>query len=135
MISKLLIFICLLSCLSFSKSCSCIPPDYSTAEGLIQYSDEVFSGKILKIIPGPDINAQIKIKIRVRKVFMTNKNLKCGDKIWITTCGNSACCGYYFIKGKNYLLYLNNRSASLCSPTKLLKDASTDLALLKDYFD
>lgn len=57
------------------------------------------------------------ITIRVTQVCKSNKNLKIGDTISIQTCKSSACCGYNFIAGKDYLVFSKNRSTSLCSPT------------------
>ena len=52
----------------------------------------------------------------------------------MTTCSNSACCGYEFRKGESYLVYAGGQpealSASLCSRTRPLAQADDDIAVL-----
>lgn len=132
MIAKYLVILCLVVSLNYSQQCKCIPVDYSSAEILTQNYDEIYIAKILKIKTGSDL--QLKVTLKILTVFKSNNNLKRGQKITISTCENSACCGISFELYKNYLIYSNERSANSCSPTKLLKD-STELNLLKDYFN
>lgn len=135
MISKVIVFICLLSSITYSQSCRCMLPDTTTAEGLIHGADQIFIGKVQKIIRGEDINASIKIKFKIIKWYMSSSQLSCGHTIYITTCGNSACCGYNFEKNKTYLIYAYQGSTSTCSSTKPLSEASNDITLLNKYFN
>jgi hypothetical protein len=111
----------LLNFIQFSLSCKCftgttIAQDFSEA-------DLVLSGKVTKIqVEGFNKFVTLDV-IQIWKKL--NDDVK---QITVSTCTESACCGFDFEDGKEYLVYIYNKTkVSLCSKTRLLELATDQI--------
>jgi hypothetical protein len=54
--------------------------------------------------------------------------------VTVTTCGNGACCGYFFETGQAYVVYATGEGkaldVSLCSRTRPLADNADEVIAL-----
>lgn len=107
-------------------ACSCaMPVDPQTA---LAGSDAVFSGRVVSIHPvDADGYRQLLVKFDIDKSWKGETE----DQVFIMTADNSAACGYYFQKGKDYLVYSSLYEGVLhthiCTRTNLLENATEDL--------
>lgn len=118
-----------------ASACSCIR---STPQQNFARASTVFSGRVIDIQPSlfneqRSINerrANPKIRFEVSRVWKG----KLERQSFVMTSGSSASCGYAFQKGKEYLVYASEQDSTLqtglCSGTKLLSEAQSDLAAL-----
>lgn len=105
-------------------ACSCIPPGSPTEE--LAKSTAVFSGKVLNI--SRDGYAD-KVTFDVEKIWkgVSEKN------VIVATATEGAMCGFGFRKNEKYIVYAsgeNPLSTNLCSRTRLLTLADTDISVL-----
>jgi hypothetical protein len=109
-------------------ACSCAP---TTPQQSLERSNAVFSGKVINVAKFSNSSESgVRVTFDVSKVWKgTNK-----QKLVVTTSDSSASCGYSFQEGKEYLVYAssqeNKLQTGLCSGTKSLSEARTDLAAL-----
>jgi len=101
------------------------------SEGL-SASYAVFTGEVTEIEPDTATTfGGIEITLRVKRVWKGD----IGEQVEVRTAGNSAACGYSFVKGETYLVYADRDEAdpmrvSLCSRTALVASAQVDLDFL-----
>jgi hypothetical protein len=118
-----------------AKACSCLP---TTPKESLERSSAVFSGRVIDVVEEPSqsnplssyYGPQIKAKFEVSKVWKG----KTEKQLVVITNDSSASCGYFFEKGKEYLVYASSQATQLqtglCSGTKQLSEAKEDLAVL-----
>ncbi|MGB5372929.1 MAG: hypothetical protein WBN15_04030 [Polyangiales bacterium] len=114
---------------SEARACSCMK--VTPSEGL-SASYAVFTGEVTEIEPNTATRfGGIEITLRVTRVWKGD----IGEQVEVRTAGNSAACGYSFVKGETYLVYVDRDEAepmrvSLCSRTSLVASAQEDLDFL-----
>lgn len=136
MMKKILLFAASLLVLNANaaNACSCVP---TTPQQSLKNSNAVFAGKVINIAhessKNPEVSAswgEFKIRFEVSKVWKG----KIEKQQVVLTSDSSAACGYSFEKGKEYLVYASDQESTirtgLCSGTKPLANAQTDLAVL-----
>lgn len=114
-----------------SYACSCLEPGPVIEE--LERSSAVFSGKVIEMV---DKNKNklirssadpIAVKFEVAEIWKG----KSQTEIIVYTERDSASCGFEFDLDKEYLVYANEvegeLKVSLCSRTKLLSAAGTDI--------
>jgi hypothetical protein len=109
----------------WAYSCICSYPPFDEQFAKATY---VFAGRVLKIEPGGQnrLVAQFKI-LKAYKGVTTNE-------MEVRTDQSSAACGYPFELQSEYLVYATGKEqpeVSLCSRSKILKQAKEDLDLLE----
>lgn len=127
-------------------ACTCVPSP--SVEESFKSADAVFTGTVMKIEQELDTTIDdhgdtILVFGWVKTVTIKldtdykNTNTKAGNIITIQTASNSAACGYYFQKGKRYMVYANTNkedgilSTNICTRTKLYdKEEATELESL-----
>jgi hypothetical protein len=123
---KPLIVLLLLLVSATGYTCSCTYPEFD--EQLAQ-ATVVFAGRVLKIEPGgPNLLAA---QFKILKAYKGTSE----QEITITTNEDSAACGYPFEIQAEYLIYATGKETyevSLCSRSRLLKNASEDLKKLEN---
>ena len=114
-------------------ACSCVPPP--SVEESFKSTDAVFTGTVMKIEQEFDTTVndhgdtivlfgQVKTVTIKLDTDYKSTNTKKGAIITIKTASNSAACGYYFQKGKKYIVYAYTNkedgmlSTNLCTRTK-----------------
>jgi hypothetical protein len=118
-----------------ASACSCIQ---TTPQQSLKNSKVVFAGRVIDVVEqrdstdaasGPSL-AGVKVTFDASQVWKGKPD----RQMVITTSGSSASCGYFFEKGKEYLVYANGQGTQLqtglCSGTKPLSNAQADLAVL-----
>jgi len=124
----LAIIVFLLLSFDVGYACSCAPPP-SAAQSLGQ-AGAVFSGKVLQVKRVKGGNGQ---DGQVEVVFAVDASWKGAERrvMSVFTASNSAACGYGFRRGRTYLVYAaeseGRLATTICSRTKLLRDAQEDL--------
>lgn len=124
---------------NLANACSCLP---TTPQQSLSNSQAVFAGRVIDVIqPNPvetqnsrrrqtSSSEEIKVIFEVSKVWKGRRK----PQLIVMTSNSSASCGYSFQKGQEYLVYASSQASrlttGLCSGTKLLSEASTDLAVL-----
>ncbi len=129
---KIVLYLLLLiSLIGTALACSCIADD--SIENKFNRSDEVFIGKVIDITENENIITgfnQFEIKMSLSKSYKGSIDK---NKI-IYTNKDSAACGYNFEENSSYLIYAyeyeNELGTGLCSGTKEIKDANSDLEYL-----
>lgn len=131
-----IVLLCLVTC-SRSEACSCISPGPPCAS--YWQADAVFSGKVTAIAeqsgasdtqaPWPSMRrATISIESAFRGVE--------GKSVELLTGMGGGDCGYNFVSGERYLVYAYRSPrgliATICSRTRLLKDAAEDIAYIRN---
>ncbi|WP_404445009.1 hypothetical protein LG307_18355 [Sutcliffiella horikoshii] len=126
---KIAVLSILLSILSLSfysstgYACSCLPP--GTPQEELAKMDAVFKGKVLEV--DEKFNSTTKVKLSVSETWK-GVNSK---EVVIYTAMDSAACGVYFEKDKEYLVYAHMEDGEyttyLCSRTVELAQAHSDL--------
>ena len=111
-----------------AHACSCM--QQSVAEG-VQGADAVFEAQVRSVaLDGPSPMALRRAMLEVRRVWKGEVQ----PSIEIGTASNSAACGFSFSEGDSYLVYARQTDrglrTGLCSRTKLITNASEDLAEL-----
>jgi hypothetical protein len=102
--------------IGLSLTCSCIQ---TTIADDFKDSTLVFIGRVLSITP-QDMN--LIVKLRVNTIFKGAEDIR---EISVETCSSSACCGFTFVKGRNYAVFArgsNPYTVSLCSSTTLINN-------------
>jgi hypothetical protein len=113
----------------YKLACSCLPPPSPQDE--FGASKEVFSGRVLSI--GADTTRSI---LMLKVTFQTLQIWKGlpSSQISIFTAMSTASCGFPFHVDSTYLVYalpyFDTLYTHLCSRTRLLSEATTDLAFL-----
>src|SRR3989344_5939889 len=118
----------------FVNACSCAM--LGSPEESLQVANAVFSGRVVSVeMPQGFIQSSVD---PVRVTFEV-------DRFWkgpafkereIITPRSSASCGYYFNKGKSYLVYTyfdkesQEEYTGICSRTKLVDDAKEDFEVI-----
>jgi hypothetical protein len=103
----------------------------SPAEG-VSSSHAVFTGEVTAITKNEATRfGGLEVTLRVKKVWMGAPS----EETKVHTASSSAACGYPFLIGKTYLVYVASDEAdpmrvSLCSRTALVEDAGEDLDFL-----
>jgi hypothetical protein len=103
-----------------------------TPEEGLSSSRAVFSGEVTHITTNEATRfGGLEVTMRVNKVWKGALS----DEVKVHTAGSGAACGYPFVEGKSYLVYVVQDEAdpmrvSLCSRTALLEDAGEDLKFL-----
>jgi len=126
---KIAVLSILLSILSLSfysstgYACSCLPP--GTPQEELAKMDAVFKGKVLEV--DEKFNSTTKVKLSVSETWK-GVNSK---EVVIYTAMDSAACGVYFEKNKEYLVYAHLEDGEyttyLCSRTAEIPQAQSDL--------
>ena len=112
-----------------THACSCRPPP--SPDNALSGATAVLVGTVQAIQPVPAQSAN-RVTLAVAQSWkgLPPKT----ETVTVTTCINSACCGYEFRKGESYLVYAGGQpealSASLCSRTGPLAQADDDIAVL-----
>jgi hypothetical protein len=117
-----------------ASACSCLP---TTPQQSLKNSGTVFAGRVIDVIDASEKNPEISRPLLGFEVIFEV------SKVWkgkvekqqvVLTSSSSASCGYYFEKGKEYLVYASTQGTQLetglCSGTKPLANARPDLAVL-----
>ncbi|MCG3157648.1 MAG: hypothetical protein DKINENOH_04284 [bacterium] len=111
-----------------AQPCSCVPtPPPAQA---FEQADAVLTGMVIDIQEGP-ASYSLTVRISASEVWKGKKDLTAE----IITASNSAMCGFYFQKGKTYLIYAYENpegrlATNNCTRTKLIDRAGEDLAFL-----
>ncbi len=110
-------------------ACSCAPVPLDKAFAL---SGAIFSAEVTAVRPGPGAFSQT-ASVRVGRVF--KGDLPSSGALEVVTANSSAACGVGFQPGESYLIWAAQRSSgqiqtNLCTPTKKLADAASDLSWL-----
>jgi hypothetical protein len=117
-----------------ARACSCLAQ--SPAEAFEQ-AVSVFEGHVLEIKPvpaTPETSGQTLPQLAVRlSVVRSWKGME-QEQIVLTTGTDSAACGFAFAVDQDYLVYASSGpsglTASLCSRTALIADATEDIGVL-----
>ena len=82
---------------------------YTSAIDQFKSSSAVFSGVVKDVLNSTDNDLKYLV------IFNMTNNWKgnLSQNVTLTTCYNSACCGYNFTKGKEYLVYAYGTNESL----------------------
>lgn len=117
-----------------ASACSCLP---TTPQQSFKNSRAVFAGKVIDVVEQSERNQEVSDPLTgVKVIFEVSKvwKGKVEKQQVVLTSGSSASCGYYFAKGKEYLVYTSGQESvmqtGLCSGTKPLSNAQADLAVL-----
>jgi hypothetical protein len=115
---KYTLAILILSSFLFGVTLSCSCMQVSLRDDFKQ-SSLVFAGRVLSITQGQN-EFELIIRFRVRKWFKGHSGH--GREIEVTTCSSSACCGFSFTEGGNYIVFASGTgryaNVSLCSNTR-----------------
>ncbi len=109
-------------------SCDCVPiPPPAQA---FEQADAVLMGRVIDIQEEP-ASYSLTVRISATEVWKGKKDLTAE----IITASNSAMCGFYFQKGKTYLIYAcenpeGRLATNNCTRTRLIDRAGEDLAFL-----
>ena len=111
------------------NACSCIQP--TSPQESLEKSTAVFAGKVIDIdIPNGIVVSSadpVKVTFRVSKIWK-GPDYK---TLILTTARNGASCGYSFKENEEYIVYAygeeDTLSTGICSRTRLLSSAQTDL--------
>jgi len=107
---------------STAAACSCVQPP--GPKDAAQNSTAVFEGRVTRI---DDPQGEPKVHFKMVRSFKGPSS----ESIEVRTANSSAACGYGFEEGQSYLVYANDfegtLSASLCSRTRLITEATEDL--------
>jgi hypothetical protein len=120
--------VALLAILVFAANaypCSCAYPDFQ--DQMLEAS-LVFSGKVTAIEPAG--NNQNAVQFAVIKSYKGTSE----KKLEVRTAETTDACGFHFDVNQEYLVYAagNKPEVSLCSRTRLLKEAAGDLRNLEN---
>lgn len=125
-VAVLSFFLTILSLPFFSSTgyaCSCLQP--GTPQEELAKMDAVFTGKVLEV--DEKYNSTTKVKLSVSETWK-GVNTK---EVVVYTAMDSAACGVYFEKDKDYLVYAHLEDGEyttyLCSRTAELAQAQSDL--------
>jgi hypothetical protein len=122
---KPLVVLLLLLVSATAYTCTCTYPEF---EDQLAQATVVFAGRVIKVEPGGQ--DQISAQFKVLKAYKGTSE----QEITIRTNESSAACGYPFELQSEYLIYATGKEVhevTLCSRSRLLKDAKEDLALLE----
>lgn len=117
---------------STTYACSCIAPGTPAEE--FDQTDAIFAGQVtaVEMVSKTDF-APYEITLQVAESWKGVTE----EEISVYTGLTGVSCAYGFVNGKRYLVYAYQDSktdkliASMCSPTKLVDDATEDLAYLR----
>ncbi|WP_339147583.1 MULTISPECIES: hypothetical protein [unclassified Sutcliffiella] len=125
-LALLAFFFTILSFTSLSSTgfaCSCLPP--GTPQEELAKMDAVFTGKVLDVKEKFNSTTQVKLSVTETWKGVSTK------EVVIYTAMDSAACGVYFEKDKEYLVYAHLEDGEyttyLCSRTAELLHAQSDL--------
>lgn len=123
-----LLMLVMIAASSPAHACSCVQAP-APAEAFKQ-ADTVLMGKVIDIQEGPASHS-FTVRISATEVWKGKKD----HTAEIITASNSAMCGFYFQKGKTYLIYAyENPEGRLetnnCTRSALAERAGEDLAFL-----
>ncbi|WP_053073748.1 hypothetical protein [Bacillus sp. LL01] len=126
---KVVVISFLLTILSFTffsptgSACSCLPP--GTPQEELKKMDAVFSGKVVNVKEKFNSTTEVKLTVKESWKGVSTK------EVVIYTAMDSAACGVYFEKDKEYLVYAHLEDGEyttyLCSRTAELSQAQSDL--------
>ena len=109
------------------SACSCVKP--KPVEEVYEYTDAIFSGKI--------ISTKLHGKYARRIIVKVEKSWKgkLPKTVTISTIAVGSMCGYSFTVGKRYLIYaggdkMTDLSTDICTRTSLLSQAKEDVEIL-----
>ena len=121
-------------------ACSCAPPP--SVKESFKSTNAVFTGTVLKVednlIPSPDdpsvsYASSQTITIKIDISYKTADGISTSSKIIkIKTASSSESCGYYFEKGKKYIVYAYRDKedgtlwTNICTRTKQYKQEEAD---------
>ena len=125
-----------------ASACKCIQ---ATPEQNLEKSSAVFSGRVVDVVKpspaerqsprrneDPNFLSGVKVTFKVSEVWKGDKK----QRFVVSTSESSASCGYSFQEGEEYLVYASGEEVKLqtglCSGTKPLATARTDLAVLAE---
>ena len=124
---------------SGAEACSCIMPGPPCAS--YWQVDAVFSGKVTAIssvVSAPAEDSQSPWP-RMRRVTLAIESAFRGVEgrsVELLTGQGGGDCGYNFVSGERYLVYAHRSDrglvATICSRTRLMKDAAEDLAYIQN---
>jgi hypothetical protein len=118
-----------------ASACTCELVDRSQkeiVESELSSSEAVFSGEVVDFEKGSSVAAPWPtetVNLRVSEVWKGPER----ETLEVSTATQSGTCGYPFEEGQEYLVYAYGKQGletDLCSRTKPLSKAGTDLALL-----
>jgi|GEM_PF-1774329 len=122
---RFLAFLALFSIAAAGYPCTCEYPSFTDQ---VAEATAIFSGKMTEIEPAG--NNQLGVQFEIIKKYRGSFN----RNIRIKTAETTEACGYVFEVDQEYLVYATgneNFEVSLCSRTRLLKEASDDLDKLE----
>jgi hypothetical protein len=122
--SKLLAFLAIFVFIESAYPCVC---NYPYFDEQFENSSLIFTGKVKLIEPAG--NNQNRVKFDLIKLF---KGVP-GKTLEIRTAETTDACGFSFEMGQQYLVYAAGKDfeVNLCSRTRLINEASEDLARLE----
>jgi hypothetical protein len=113
-------------------ACSCVLQTVAQAK---QAAAAIFEGRVTSIVDAPvsgaDMNPERSVTLSVVRSWRSLENQ---ETVTLRTAKSGATCGYAFEIGTSYLVYAGGEPGKLlvnsCSRTRLLSEASEDLAAL-----
>lgn len=116
---------------------ACLCAELAQPDEALDQATAIFAGKVVDIVYAdvsePKGASIFKLGKR-QTTFHVSKVWKGQDMNMIVITSNTSQCGYAFQKNKEYIVYAygeeNNLESSICSRTKLLKNAQKDLQVL-----
>jgi hypothetical protein len=134
-------FVFLIPDCAFACSCAIVGSQKEMVESGLSSSDAVFSGEVVDFEKSPsgttmmegtmwmDASAPATATLRVSEVWKGPER----ETFKVSTLSQETACGVPFEEGREYLVYAyggQGLETDLCSQTKLLSEAGTDLAVL-----
>jgi hypothetical protein len=113
-------------------ACKCMLQSVDQAKA---QADAIFEGRVTQIedVPNPADPQLIQKRVTLAVVRVW-KDLENVESVSVTTSDSTASCGFPFEKDTSYLVYAahgeQGLSTGMCSRTRLIADASEDLANL-----
>ena len=113
-------------------ACSCAEP-LSPQEAYQEY-ELIFSGRVVRVhdIPPEENDGLLDERVSQFKVFTVWKGPSY-ETVWVESAAGSAC-GFSFVEGREYLVFVRWLSVSLCSPTRELAAAGEYLIAMGEGF-
>jgi hypothetical protein len=113
-------------------ACSCVLPTVAQAK---EAAVAIFEGRVTSIVDAPESGVDTSPEQSVTLVVARSwRSLENQQTVTLRTAKSGATCGYAFALGTSYLVYAGGEPGKLlvssCSRTRLLSEASEDLAAL-----
>jgi hypothetical protein len=119
-----------------ASACTCA--GFPGSQHALEQSNAVFSGEVMDVEGGHTTRmfgwnvSSLKVTLRVSEAWKGPQK----ETLEVSTPRDGATCGYAFKEGQEYLVYASGKEETfevdLCSGTKPLSGADTDLRVLGD---